>query len=224
MKANSQISIETTYHTMPDIVYSWLRNEIINGEYVPGTKISQEKIANALGVSRMPVREAIRRLQVEGLITNTPHKGAVVTQLTNEEIEELYDIRLVLETLAIRLAIQNITNEELMDLDAILAKMDEEAKNNEYNMKLNRQFHMTIYAASKRKHLLHMLSSIWNTLEPYRHAFTGLPGRISTSLEHHRCILVALKNHNLEEAIQYTQAHLKEVTADIHDMLHNTSQ
>lgn len=210
-----------TYRTMLDIVYSWLRNEIVTGAYRPGTRISQEMIAEILGVSRMPVREAIRHLQAEGLVTNTPHKGCMVTQLTKEELEELYDIRLALETLAIRLATEYITNEELRNLEAIFAKMTKATKTNEYNFRLNQQFHMAIYEASKRPRLVRMLGSIWASIEPYRRAFTSLPGRIPVALDHHRCMLDALKSRDAAKAVHYVEEHLKEVTATIHDMLDN---
>lgn len=210
-----------TYRTMLDIVYNWLRNEIVTGAYKPGTKISQEMIAETLGVSRMPVREAIRRLQAEGLVTSTPHKGCVVTQLTKEELEELYDIRLALETLAMRLATANITNEELRNVEAIFTKMTKAARNNEYNFKINQQFHMAIYEASKRPRLVRMLASIWASIEPYRRAFTSLPGRIPVALEHHRCMLEALQSRDADKAVHYVQEHLKEVSAELHNFLDN---
>jgi len=96
--------VPTAYKTMQEIVYDTIREAIQIGRYAPGQRLIADELAQELGTSRMPVREALRRLEVAGLVSITPHRGAVVSELSEQEIVEIYHIRAVLEGLAARLA------------------------------------------------------------------------------------------------------------------------
>lgn len=150
--------------TKLEIVFNVLRENIVNGNLEPGTRLILKTIANDLGVSEIPVREAIRMLEAQGLVTMTPHAGAQVSKFNVNDIREIAEIRGLLEGYAIRTAIPFIKGEVLSTLNAIIDEMRrfiEGAENIDYAA-LNRKFHQTIYEQSPSPRLRKMIAEVWD--------------------------------------------------------------
>jgi DNA-binding GntR family transcriptional regulator len=152
-----------SFSTKTDVVYKALREHIVNGDLEPGTRLLQKKIAEELGVSEIPVREAIRHLQAEGLVVVTPHSGAEVASFRPEEIEEALAIRGVLEGFAARTAVGRATPGAIAELRSILGDMERCVENDDrasYGI-LNRKFHSKLYALSPYPNIQKMIEEIW---------------------------------------------------------------
>ena len=182
------------------VVTDRLRSAIQTGIYVPGAWLRQQQIAESLGVSQMPVREALKTLAAEGLVEHLPYRGARVIALSAVDIQDLYAQRGLLEGRACRAAVAHLSRADLDGLQDIVAAM---AGNLDYAdldtyRRLNRQFHQAIYRASRRPYLIRTLDQLWSTAPTMlwghyrltRHA--TLPERDAADLNEHRAILSAL--------------------------------
>jgi len=179
-----------------------IRNNILNGYYPLGSRLDQKAIAEDLGVSLVPVREALRMLEGEGFVNINPRRGAFVTDISAEELEELYMIRAELEDLATRRAVPNLTPAQLTELANIIEQMEEATNEQDYArlMELNQAFHFTIYNASNLRLLSEMMPSLWNRSRLYRRVFTYLPERAVQALQEHKEIYNACRAGDSESA------------------------
>jgi DNA-binding GntR family transcriptional regulator len=197
-----------TFRTKADIVYEKLREQILNGELQPGDRVPINHVARALGVSDIPAREGVKRLEADGLLSFTTHKGAIVTQMGHQDVEELFAIRTELEALALRQAAMRITPEELAELRVILDEMAEaeragDAK--EYG-RLNREFHLRAYAAQPYQKLRGMIESLWDSSDWCRRIFNAEAASVRTSLGEHEAIYEALARGDGEAASVFLRA------------------
>lgn len=183
-----------SFTTKTDAVYKALREHIVNGDLESGTRLIQKQIAAELGVSEIPVREAIRQLQAEGLVVVTPHSGAEVASFRPEEIEEALAIRGVLEGFAARTAVRRIAPEMLAELRCILDDMERcvETDDKARYETLNREFHTKLYSLSPYPRLQKMIKEIWYGAERSRSVFKLAPDRLHPSHQEHLAILEAL--------------------------------
>jgi DNA-binding GntR family transcriptional regulator len=194
--------------TREDFVIDELREAIVQGHFKPGEKLDQEEIAGLLNVSRIPVRQALRTLTAEGLVKMYPHRGAVVAELSREELEEIYFLRGVLEGVAARLAAPKMDETHIAKLQAILEKMEQLTNLDEW-LDLNRNFHNTIYDVINRPRLLSMIESLRNTAAPYIRDYIASPEYLEVTRLGHRRILEACINRDGVQAQIETQKHLK---------------
>lgn len=176
-------------------VYEALRKDILEGRKKPGQKIIMSEVAKDFGLSDIPVREAIRRLESEGYVHFTPHIGAVVTELDADKIIELYLIRIELEALATRLAVAHISSG---DIDFLIKKNREmeravQAEKYEKLGALNKEFHLRIYQAAPYPTLNQLIEDLWEKMERTQCVFTFVPDRAVASVEEHKGIIEALK-------------------------------
>jgi DNA-binding GntR family transcriptional regulator len=176
-------------------VYEALRKDIIEGRMKPGQKIIMSEVAKDFGLSDIPVREAIRRLESEGYVHFTPHIGAIVSELDADKIIELYLIRIELESLATRLAVPHITPG---DIDFLVKKnrdMEQVVQEEKYEKlgALNKEFHLRIYQAAPYPTLNQLIEDLWEKMERTQCVFTFVPGRAVASVEEHKDIIEALK-------------------------------
>jgi len=177
-------------------VYEALRKDILEGRMKPGQKIIMSEVAKDFGLSDIPVREAIRRLESDGYVHFTPHIGAVVTELDADKIiEELYLIRIELESLATRLAVPHVTPS---DIDFLIKKNREmeitvQAEKYEKLGALNKAFHLRIYQAAPYPTLNQLIEDLWEKMERTQCVFTFVPDRAVASVEEHKDIIAALK-------------------------------
>lgn len=196
------------YRTTPALITEALREAILRGILKGGTQLRQDEIARTFGVSRIPVREALRQLEAEGLVVFKPHRGAVVSELSTEEIGEIYEIRIALETMAIRLAIPHLTEEDLMRAEGILEEIDRERDTGRWS-ELNREFHATLYAPANRPHLFSLINTHRINVDRYLRIYISLMRRKGRSQVEHRRILEACKRRDIEGAVSALEEHLR---------------
>ena len=169
--------------TTVELVTSAIREKILTGRLVPGEALRQEALAEELGVSRVPVREAITRLQAEGMLNVIPHRGAYVCELSVAEVKETFDIRLRLEPWIFREAVLRITEAEIRKAERIIVEMDEAPDANWGH--LNWSFHETLYLPSQREIAVATLKRINDLADRYfRFQVVNVPIRKSTHAEH----------------------------------------
>lgn len=188
--------------TKSAVIYRLLKQDILNGRLKPGEKLVASKVAEAYGVSIIPVREALNRLRAEDLVTIIPHTGAYVTEIDLEDLKDLYPIRGVLEGFATRLACPKLGGEEFKRLKDLIGEMDrviEEGRFPEMGH-LNYEFHMTIYRASGNGHLVRLIDELWQKTARVRGVFALVPERAVQANREHREILKALKAQDAERA------------------------
>jgi len=190
------------FRTKADLVYEQLREEILSGAVLPGQRVSISRVARDLGVSDIPAREGVKRLEADGLVSFTAHKGAVVTRMGRHEVEELFAIRTELEALALSRAAERITPEELERLREILDAMGRAERDGDvaaYGL-LNREFHMLAYAAQPYAKLRSMIESLWDSTDWCRRIFNTEGESMRASLAEHEAIFEALARADGESA------------------------
>lgn len=186
------------FTTKTDAAYQVIRQAILSGLLAPGAPIQVGRIAGDLDMSLIPVREALRRLEQDGLVSIRPHAGASVRLLPAEDLEENLLIRSALELLATRLSAAVIQDETLDQLDELVAKMDKcvRQKNTDLYGRLNREFHLMIYKACGKQRLHHFIETLWDQVPRARSVFTLVPGFMQRSQEGHHRLMEALRNRD----------------------------
>jgi DNA-binding GntR family transcriptional regulator len=186
------------HQTIQDIVCSMIRARILSGEIPAGQWIRQDELAGKLGVSRMPVREALRKLETEGLVTFYPHRGAMVTSITLEEFDEIYRIREELELLAVRWAGEHMAEFDLPRLRELFASIQdaEDRGDIEQRMRTVREFHFTILRMARRAHLFRIIEGLWDLTELHRRIYSGIQSVTQERLQVYADILEACEAHD----------------------------
>lgn len=196
------------HRTTHEYVRDVLRRAVLNGELAGGTRLVQAEIASSLNVSTTPVREALRDLAAEGLIHFDPHRGAVVQEMTADELVEIYSIRRVLEPMALRRAARNMTKEELQELRALHDGMVSEPRPDAW-VDHNREFHMTMYEPADSPRLLAIIRGLEDaSIMNVGTSLNAVPGVREEAVRDHDRILTALENDDLEGAVAAIQDHL----------------
>ena len=208
-------SVPVHYQTMPQIVLVELRKAILEGTLQPGQRLRQDDIASSLGVSRIPVREALRQLEAEGFVVTVPHRGTVVAGLSAEDIEEIYLMRVALEGLAARLAAVKIGPRELTEMHELHLQIERASQSPDLQefLRLDRSFHATHYSSALRPRLWQRISSLRDASERYICTYVALPGRIEKSLEHHRRLLEACERRDGDLAAKLVVEDLERTAA-----------
>lgn len=189
-----------------------LREDILNGVLAPGLQIRQEALAEQFGVSRVPVREALRQLEAEGLVATEMHKGAFVSSRSLEEIEEMLDIRIALEGRALKLAIPNLTPKIFAEVHRILDTYDRSDEPQEWR-DLNLSFHLTLYRACNRPRLVKMIEDVVLMNSHFMRTYiSATVGRKGAQLEH-RQILAACEAGDARRALRLLEAHIEHTRA-----------
>ncbi len=197
--------------TLKDSLIEKIRDSIIAGDYSPGEKLRQEELASHFGVSAVPVREALRQLEAEGLVTSLPRRGVVVTCLDEEDMRDIYDIRITLETMATRIATPKMNEETLNRLACTIEKMDQHPDEPAHLTQLNHEFHLTIYEASGRRYLCDLITMLRRRTQHYVRAHIHTMNAMPKSQEQHRAILAACQAGDAETAGNLMKEHLSRV-------------
>lgn len=203
------------YSTLSDIVYNWIRDAILNSEFKPGERLSQEMITGRLQVSRTPVRDAFKRLQTEGLLEIRPNSGAIVTRLSAEKLAEIYELRTLLEGPAARYACQNITDQDIEHLAEINQHMMLHREDPNEFIKGNRAFHTALYGYSNRNYLVNYIFQLWDLIEPYRIMYISKKGKAEGSIQEHLEVISALTRRDEAETERVIVEHLKKVVTTL---------
>jgi len=183
-------------------IYEGLKQDICGGLLKPGDRLIISRIADIYGLSEIPVREAFTRLEAEGLLTIIPHTGAYVTEFDTEHLERLYPIRGILEGYATFIATSSLTRRDFAHLSRLIERMDRVIKDGNYPEmgRLNYEFHMSIYRASKNEPLTNMIDELWGKTTRVRGIFGLMPRIAARSNREHKEILETLKNNNKRKA------------------------
>lgn len=186
-----------------------LRRAILDGTMRPGSRLKQEAIAAELGMSRVPVREALRQLENEGLVTIVPHRGARVAKFDIDDLLEIYKMREVLEPLAIRESTPNLTTEQLREIEA-LDHAIERSDDFQHWLDADRRFHLATYQGARMPHLLKLIEELQNATQQYRRVYLVLAEEQQRRLLHaeHSLILDALRRRDAQCAQWRLQAHI----------------
>ena len=196
------------YTTISEIAFNEIRQAILSGKFRPGERMNQKQLTEELGISIIPLREAFKQLQAEGFISIIPHRGAYVNELSLQEIEDVYLIRIELEGLAAQLASTRLTQRDVKTMETLFARMKSATERNDFRplFELNRKFHFTVYQACRRPLLLELLNDLWDRSTRYRTIQTHDAQRVKEELGEHKDILEACYQENrkeLPEAIRF---------------------
>ena len=192
--------------TVTDVLVERIRNEIIRGQYPPGTRLRLRDLADQYKISTMPVREALQLLEAEGLVTGEPRKGVTVTQLSPAELEDIYDMRATLEAMATRQAVPQISAETIDSLQTIVEQLDRAQGDVVKIVELNTRFHTLLYAASGRAHLCSVISMLRRRTAHYFRAYVAELGTYAQ--DEHRAIIEACRRQEAARAAEIVQAHV----------------
>jgi DNA-binding GntR family transcriptional regulator len=191
-------------------VFKELEESILNGIIKPGENLTEAKLCEELGVSRTPVREAIRLLGQKGLVKIIPNKGAVVLGISEKDLEDIYTIRMYVEGLGSRWAAANITEEQIRELTEIVELQEfYQIKNAMKHInQLDSQFHEKLFEYSNSRTLQHTLSDLHHMIQHYRQLSFSTNGRAEKAVKEHRQILEALAAHDQDSAERLTIEHI----------------
>lgn len=200
--------MDLSQFTLTGLLVQQIRDEIIQGNLKPGHALKLRDLADQFSVSTQPIREALRELETEGLVKTEPRKGATVRALSVDELADIYEMRATLESMAARSAVPHISAETFTTLEGIIATMDTHIGEAVELVSLNKQFHMTLYRASGRKHLNETVSTLRNHTAHYLHAYVIDQNQMLPAQEEHRAILDACKSGDVEAAATITYRHV----------------
>lgn len=196
--------------TLAEQVYQYLRTEILNERFAPGSELSEVAIAEQLGISRGPVREAMGRLRAEGLVEVRPRRGAVVASLTRTEFLEAYQVRIALEVSAIRNGVPNSTPEAIAAIESLMSAMEERAKADDEDafFDLNRKLHRAFCELAGNETLLGIYDRLTARMVRYSHRSATLRGDLVSSTAEHKAILKAVQAGDADEAARLMEEHI----------------
>ncbi|MEA4902929.1 GntR family transcriptional regulator [Desulfitobacterium sp.] len=197
-----------SYKPLREIVFESLREAIINGVLEPGERLMEIQLADEMGVSRTPVREAIRKLELEGFVVMIPRKGAYVAGVSDKDVTDVFEIRSALEGLAAGLAAERITDEEIEQMERMILYRSGEAVDIEKIVEADTDFHALVYQASRNDRLIANLANLREQIQRFRATSLSYPGRLKDAVEEHQAIAEAIIGHNVEEAQSLAMAHI----------------
>ena len=200
-----------SYKPLREIVFEALRDAIINGVLAPGERLMEVQMAEELGVSRTPVREAIRKLELEGYVMLLPRKGAYVADFSSKSIVDVLEVRGVLEALAAGLAAERITDQELDSLERLLVRASECAQNSDLDrlIEVDTEFHDVLYKASRNDRLAQIVANIREQIQRFRATSLAFPGRMQRAVEEHKQIVDAIAERDTARAKRLAQQHIE---------------
>ncbi|MBL8094877.1 MAG: GntR family transcriptional regulator [Anaerolineales bacterium] len=210
--------LKPTLESLPDNrtlthqVADRIREAILAGRYRGGEPLRQEELAIQLGVSRIPVREALRQLEAEGFVTLTPHRGASVASLSASEAIEIYDMRIGLETRLLRLAVPRLTTAALAQASVDLERIDRESDPARWGA-LNWSFHAALYQPADRPRMLATVKDLHDNVDRYLRIYLAPAERQALSQEQHRALLDACQSGAVEPALAVLEQHLADASA-----------
>ncbi len=198
------------YRPLRDVVFQSLRDAIIAGDLPAGERLMETQLAEKLGVSRTPIREAIRRLETEGLVVMVPRKGAQVAPFTKKDIQDVLEVRASLEALATKLACTRADDLEFMKLQIVLKEYEFAVRDHDIDMMIQKdvEFHDIIFAATKNDRLIQMSSNIREQVQRYRIAYLKKVDDGERVLQEHAAILEAIQQGNVDGAAELATEHI----------------
>ncbi len=208
-------------NNLRDNVLTQLRQAIINGEYQPGDHLAETEVANQMGVSRGPVREAIQNLEGEGLVMTVPNRGTFVTTFSAEDIHELTSLRSVLEALAVRLALPNLTEDDLHEMERLVDEMAKAGRRDDLKTVVQRDldFHELIFQKARHRRLYGVLRGLHFQIRLFISASSMLAGSKESVAETHVPIIEAIRRRDPAYAEATIVRHIYDVGEQMVEVL-----
>lgn len=195
-----------------EVVFVTLRRQILRGELKPGERLMEISLAKRLGVSRTPIREAIRKLEHEGLVVMIPRRGAHVAEITRQELNDVLEVRLSLEILAIEKAVDRMKEPEIRKLKRAEAEFAELVERDDVDLtelgEADEHFHDVIYEGTGNRRLIQILNNLREQMYRFRVEYMKTKNIRQTLVDEHDAIVRAVESHDKEEAVRLTRLHI----------------
>lgn len=218
--------------SLDKLAYEKIKEAILNFQFMPNQALVEGELAAQLGISKTPVRDALMQLEKEGLVTRVPFKGTYVSDINNQDMVDIFVIRIALEGLAVKLAVDHLTEEDFSQLEELIGSHENALKLRELSsvMKINNQFHSIIIQRCSNPRLVKMLAMVDDHLKRYRLLSIAQGVRSEKSVPEHRAILEALRKGEARKAEEVMRRHLESAMKDLENQnfseleqrLHNT--
>lgn len=198
------------YLPLRDVVFHTLRRAILRGELKPGQRLMEIQLANKLGVSRTPIREAIRKLELEGLVLMIPRKGAEVAEITEKNLRDVLEVRCALEELAVQLACERIDKQEIQELREAAERFHAVLGSDDITQiaAADEAFHDVIFVATDNGRLIQLLNNLREQMYRYRIEYLKKKECYPQLLEEHQEIIASIEGHDKEKATRITGQHI----------------
>lgn len=210
MDSNFKVTM-SEYLPLRDVVFNTLRTAILKGELEPGERLMEKQLADKMGVSRTPIREAIRKLELEGLVVMVPRKGAEVAQITKKDIHDVLVVRAALEGLAIKLACENMDAAHIEELSAIKDAFSEAAKKKDVETVIAKdiEFHDFLYSVSNNEKLVSIINNLSEQIYRFRVEYIRSMDDFSGLVQEHEELVSCLADKRVDEANRLATIHIQ---------------
>lgn len=210
------------YLPLRDVVFNTLRQGILMGELKPGERLMEVHLANKLGVSRTPIREAIRKLELEGLVIMVPRRGAEVANITEKSLTDVLEVRRALDALAVELACDRITEDEIGQLRTACEEFEQATKSKDTKLiaRADVNLHDIIVAATGNQRLVQLVNNLAEQMYRYRFEYIKDINQYQTLIEEHRDIYDSLASRDKERASKAVKRHIDNQKKSIMEQLH----
>ncbi len=220
MEPNFKVNMNE-YLPLRDVVFNTLRQAILRGELKPGERLMEIQLANKLGVSRTPIREAIRKLELEGLVLMIPRKGAEVAEITEKSLRDVLEVRRALEELAVQLACEKITKEEIRELERVAKEFQQVVNSSDITeiAEVDVCFHDIIYTATDNQKLIQLLNNLREQMYRYRVEYLKRDGVFPQLIAEHEAIIRHIENNEKEKATEVMCRHIDNQVETVIDVI-----
>ena len=220
MEPNFKVNMNE-YLPLRDVVFNTLRQAILRGELKPGERLMEIQLANKLGVSRTPIREAIRKLELEGLVLMIPRKGAEVAEITEKSLRDVLEVRRALEELSVQLACEKITKEEIRELESVAKEFQQVVKSSDITeiAEVDVRFHDIIYTATDNQKLIQLLNNLREQMYRYRVEYLKRDGVFPQLIAEHEAIIRHIENNEKEKATEVMCRHIDNQVEAVIDVI-----
>ena len=212
------------YMPLRALVFTTLRQAILKGELQPGERLMEIQLADKMGVSRTPIREAIRKLEKEGLVTMIPRKGAEVAGISEKMLKDVLEVRMTLETLAFRLAMKNVTPADIQKMEEYERSFAEAVQKKDLvaMAAADEAFHFVIYDIADNEKLKELLNNLRENMYRYRMEYLKDEEDRQTLLEEHSNLIEAFRKHDLSMGVKMTEQHVDNQEKAVLSRIHST--
>lgn len=210
------------YLPLRDVVFNTLRQGILRGELKPGERLMEIQLANKLGVSRTPIREALRKLELEGLVNMVPRKGAEVADITEKSLRDVLEVRKALEELSVQLACEKITEEEIEELKRVAERFKDTLDDQDVTKiaEADVAFHDVIYTATDNQKLILLLNNLREQMYRYRVEYLKKEEAYPQLIAEHEELIDNISKRNKEEATRIMCEHIDNQVATVINVIH----
>lgn len=210
------------YLPLRDVVFNTLRQAILRGELKPGERLTEIQLANKLGVSRTPIREALRKLELEGLVNMVPRKGAEVADITEKSLRDVLEVRKALEELSVQLACEKITEEEIEELKRVAERFKDTLNDQDVTKiaEADVAFHDVIYTATDNQKLILLLNNLREQMYRYRVEYLKKEEAYPQLIAEHEELIDNISKRNKEEATRIMCEHIDNQVATVINVIH----